>query len=136
MDKKAFLKTLEATIAIIIMLGFLVVLLPRITEKETAIPADISLVQEKVLREIEFNNTLRNEILSGSNPDASSYPITFNFINSTIPPTLDFTISVCIDSSCPIPPLPEKTVYAKNLIVASTLTIYDQRLFRLFIRRK
>ncbi len=135
MDKKGFLKTLEATIAIIIMLGFLIAILPKITNNEKAVPADVSLVQEKVLREIEFNNTLRSEILSGSTLDPINYPITYNFISDVIPETLNFTFNVCT-INCPIPSLPEKTVYAKNLIISSNLTLYDQSLFRFFLWRK
>lgn len=54
-DKKGFVHTIEAVIAIVIVLIFIFTALPR-ESQEQRVPDNIKLIQEKVLYEINSND--------------------------------------------------------------------------------
>ena len=128
-NKKGYMKTLEAVIAVIILISFLLALLPR-EEAKPETPQDIQLLQDTVFTTIQNDNYYRACVLSNNLNCITS------FINSTFPYTLEFDAKICDLTSCPEPDLPDKSVYVSDLIISSNLTEFDTRLLRLFIWRK
>ncbi len=73
MNKKGYLRILEAIIAIIIVFTAVILVLPK-TEKNTGkIPPDLELTANAILKEIQNNNEFRKCVLGGrvTYPDGS-----------------------------------------------------------------
>ncbi len=66
MNKKGFLKILEAIIAIIIVLGFVIAILPSKIKNTAGIPPDLEETTNSILKEIQTNSKFRNCVLGGS----------------------------------------------------------------------
>ena len=113
MNKKAYMKTLEAIIAIVVFLSVLVFTISSTRDNEPLIPQDIQLVQDTILSSIETGEKLREESFNNNLTEIN------NFINATTPLNMVYNYSLCIDNpACPIPTtdLSEK-VYADSLIM-------------------
>ncbi|MBT4334289.1 hypothetical protein HOD61_00535 [archaeon] len=113
MNKKAYMKTLEAIIAIVLFLGVITILLSSNKEIETGVPQDMVLIQDTILNTIQENNTLRNYaiLLSDFNIDS--------FISSSIPVGIGYNFTLCDDiSSGGYPTSTEsEKLYADSLII-------------------
>jgi len=68
MNNKGFLKTLEAIIAIVILLGFILYIIPSGDEKDISKPFVVKNAQTYILDEIMYNVELRNCVADLSNP--------------------------------------------------------------------
>jgi hypothetical protein len=149
MNKKGFVKILEAVIAIIIIFIFIFTILPRESKVEK-IPENVRLFQERILSEIESNESLRQDVLKYKifkdeqiktiNTEILSYrkdkPAIDKFIRSNLYPTLDYNYTVCVDSGDSLVCNPDfvnlgndlknialptnKAVYAKSRIIANS----------------
>lgn len=64
MNKKGYIRTIEAIIAVVIVFMFLVTIVVRDNRAEPDVPKDIRLFQEIVLNEMENNKVYRDEILN------------------------------------------------------------------------
>jgi hypothetical protein len=86
MNKKGFLKIMEAIIATIIVLGFVVTIASNIKENKPAIPPDLEQTTNSILEEMQNNPEFRECVLGGSG--------TYNFGNQgqTTKPTV-----ICIN---------------------------------------
>ncbi len=129
-SKKGYMKTLEAIIAIIILISFLLALLPE-KEPQPKIPQDIRLLQTTIMNNIQNDEFSRQCILN-------DLPCVNDSISSIFPSTLKYTFTICdinIDN-CVATGLPDKSVYVSDLVVSSTLSNPNTRLFRLYIWRK
>ncbi|MBS3155175.1 hypothetical protein J4404_01615 [Candidatus Woesearchaeota archaeon] len=153
MNKKGFMVTIEAVIAIVIVLIFmLTTLLPK--TQEVKIPENIKLSQERIMQEIESREDLRQSVLN--------YPIPiFNyrldlleisqqrtqltsFIKSSLNnPLIDFNYTICSETNTNCVPefidksaqglyaeLPNKQIYAKSIMISSS---DGSRIFRLYL---
>ncbi|MDD5650986.1 MAG: hypothetical protein PHF86_11310 [Candidatus Nanoarchaeia archaeon] len=142
MNKKGFVKIIEAVIAIIIIFIFMFTILPQ-GNKVEKVPENIKLFQEKILDEIESNETLRQEVLeypvSVSTLQIISYRNNINidkFIKNNLYPTLEYNYTVCTDNNEVLICNPDflnlpteyenmklptnKAVYAKSRIIANS----------------
>ena len=153
-NKKAYLKTLEALIAISIFLIFLVTALAvnQPWNKDSTVPNDIKLVQDTILNKIESDEDLRNCMISDVQDDTVELSeecirTTLN-IEELIPPTLNSLIQICWQAQCPIPEegqfadvdgaYKEKTIYADSLIIQHTYenNLPETAVLRLYLWRK
>ena len=130
MNKKAYIKTLEAVAAILIIYIFTTSILARNIVKEASVPKDIELTQESVLNEIQSSDYYRNCALSNNK----------NCINSLLQSSIKnnsygYNFSICTVSICIVPSTPEKDVYANSLIVTANLTDYNTTSINLYIWR-
>ena len=64
MNKKAYLKTIEAIIAVVIILIFIFTVIPRERVPEASVPKNIEILQETITNEIENNEEYRQEIIN------------------------------------------------------------------------
>jgi len=135
-NKKAYLKTLEALIAIVLLLVFITTAL-NINKPETKqkTPDDIKLIQDTVFREIESNPDLRQALINNDD----SHQIT-DMIDDVMIETLNYKIQICTElnqDNCPsseivintIPDPQEKTIYSDSLLIREPSGIASMRLF-------
>ena len=113
MNKKAYMKTMEAIIAIVLFLVVITVLLTSNKDTNTAVPSDMILIQDTILNTIQENNTLRTFAVNLENNDINM------FINSTIPDGIGFNFTLCNNPNyCAYPTTSEsEQLYADSLIL-------------------
>ena len=122
-SKKAYIRTIEATIAVIMLFFFLFAISPSRTSSEPNVPENVKLIQEYVINEFQNNDTLRNYVIDN---DPSNDQEIDNFIQSVILSSgypLNYVTKITSPSTeIEIPAdIPSKTVYARTIIISSTL---------------
>ncbi len=124
--KNAYLRTIEAVIAVIIIFSFILVIMPKKPEV-LEVPTQIKTTQDFIFDEILNNQTIRQEIFSSAPRENLD-----NFLERTVEFPLNYTYTICSPDSqaCFVENLPQKTVYAKSIMV-SNLT--DYRIFRIYL---
>lgn len=126
-NKKGQVRIIEAAIAILMVLGFIIFI------QGSAPKADISgsvyMIEHQVLVEMEKNESIRDSVMkdevSGAVDYAKSRLGRYN---------LNFEMSVCpVDGSCTCKSCPEgKSIYGDNVIISSSLVNYSPRKLALF----
>lgn len=116
MNKKGFVKIMEAVIAIVIIFIFMFTIIPSYN-KVDKIPDNIELFQKEILSEIQSNESLREDVLSylltyidTNDQTEKKYSIntvmnyrndpTVNidkFIRANLPPILEYNYTVCTE---------------------------------------
>ena len=131
-NKKAYLKTLEAVIAAMILLLFIGEVLPHKTEDTASTPPDIETMQQTILKSISSRENLRACVLT------EDVPCIVSFINQIMKEGLSYSITITDASSSlelPITLPQDKAIYTKTLVISSTTTDYDPKLIRLHVWR-
>jgi len=130
-DKKAWLKILEAVIAILIIIGAVVYII-----SSNAPSKDISsLAYEKekyILNTIGKDSDLRSKIIAGDNRDVNSS------IQNLIPLSWGFQTNICdIKDICESANAPnDRDIYVSEVVITSDLNEYSPKKLRLFIWEK
>ena len=135
MNKKGFIRTLEAVIAILIVFVFIYVLMQGSLTSKSKTSDSIKSMEEEILRGISETESLRSEVVSldsnklGVNLAGSS-GIDYGFVEyveSNLPERFkkdgikNYALVVC-ETSCGIPPtLPDKEVYTTAIVITSSL---------------
>lgn len=134
MNKRGWIRIVEASLAIIIVLGVLLILN---TSNRSTSSIDLSEKIPALLDEIASNETLREEIVGISPEDIPQMEAKINNLMSKRinNPSLGYVVRICMmdDVFCPLSPLPEGEVYAGERIISSTLSEIDPRRLKLFI---
>jgi len=107
MNKKAYIRTLEAIIAIVIIFIFILSILPK-EQKIEGFPKEIDLTGNKVLDEIQNDKTIRKAVFSVSGKDngcsiegeGNDYNEVKSFAEEVIPETIGFEMMICNENSC------------------------------------
>ena len=137
-NKGGWIRIVEAFVAILIITGIVLMFLDRgYIAKEDA-SKKIFEVQDSILREIQINDTLRNQILDPAiippiNKSDSNFPndIT-NKIEFKIPSYLEWQAKICsIEDNCLLD-LGQKDIYSRSVIITTTQTNYNPRQLKLF----
>ncbi|MEW6063088.1 MAG: hypothetical protein AB1571_01825 [Nanoarchaeota archaeon] len=137
--KRGYLRTLEAVIAIILIFIFMYTITPKSEGKELKVPEGIKATQNAIFSGIQQSDELREDIYNADN-DAGAFGRFDGFIEGNIPAGYSYTFMLCnkggscwckdTGSSCTTPPsLPEKTVYAKSMLI----TVPGYKILRLYI---
>ncbi len=133
-NKKGFVKILEAVIAIIIIFIFITLIIPRKAQESTTIPREIRSTQDLILEGIQNDNSLRQAVLIDGQSTLSSY------ITPKIPQNIGVHFIICsINSPCVPAPniIPTKeAVYTKSLVIADNYAGNPSKLFKLYLWRK
>lgn len=156
MNKKGFVRTIEAIIAILIVLIFVFTIIPK-EKSDNEIPGNIKLVQDRVLNKIIVDNTLKKNVMEYYIPPSNDRTYTIDqlelmtqrvnlntfIIQSLVDmPMISFNFTVCRSNNADCSPdvidtsklnylkLPSEQIYAKSVMVANST---DQRIFRLFL---
>ena len=154
-NKKGYIRTLEAVIAIILVLIFIFSVLPKKQTEELKTPREIDLTSDRILSEIQYNEQFRQCVIEDISPinkpseKQTALECVNKFIesNKLIPTTLSYNITVCdIQVSnqdaynyCKESDLPEAkdlTIYTKRVILSTTLTDLQPKKVKLYIWRK
>ncbi len=122
MVKKAYLRTLEVIIAIVLVIGFLILITPKQQETQET-PSTIKESKKFIFNEILSNEELRSIILSNNAKKCSELGETNNlieFIKENTPVGYIYECEICTDqSSCTQLDLPLKNVYADSISISN-----------------
>jgi len=125
--KKAWLRIVEAFIAVLLIAAFLLTLYSTKAKKTDE---EIGKLQDAILNGVVQNNQLRIDILINKDTGVAS------FVKERLPSGLDFQVKICdVGDICSLDEyIPE--VYAKERIISSTLHDYKPRKLKLFVWKK
>ena len=130
-DIKAWLRIVEAFIAILIVMGVVLVVLSNQGAGKD-IGEDIYEKQRQVLNIISKNNGMRAYVLAGNNAEIN------NFISDMVPANWNYAIEICdLDSICNSVSTPnDKEIYTTEVVITSTLNDYNPKKLRFFVWMK
>jgi len=121
MDNRGYTKTLEAILAIIIVLVVVYITIPKNDESAPEVPLVVEDAQRFIISGISNNDSLRASILTSSDNDTLSAELG-EVIESHVPPNYDFVCAICPNTNPCIMLTPlEKSVYMSDVFIASTL---------------
>lgn len=131
LDRKAWIRIVEAFLAILIIIGAVLIIISR-QEPKIDISQDVYEKQRQILDVISKNNSLREKIIIGENLEVN------NIILKLAPGSWNFAINICeLDKICSNPvestEIYEKNVYVTEVIVTSNLTKYSPKKLRFFV---
>ncbi|MBT3395104.1 hypothetical protein HOA59_03145 [archaeon] len=128
-NKKAYMKTLEAVIALVIFLMAITFTITVHESDQPAVPQDIELLQDTILNKIEYNETLRAQAFA-----EDTVQMDF-FINNTVQTNIAYNFTLCTDTAvCTIPTSTSEIVYSDSLIMVNNNS--DVVLVRLILWKK
>jgi len=137
-NKKGYLKTLEAVLAIVLILIFTFAITPKPEISQEA-PYTITASQEFIMHEIETNDNIRTLLMNADNDFHSAFEAVDNLISYNLPPGYDYTFGICNQSACysNITPIAvERSVYASDVLVSSNGSMQKPMIIRLWVWKK
>jgi len=125
-NKKGWIKILEAVIAILLITSVVLVVINRGYIERRDISSKVYAAELSILREIQLDDNLRNDILEVIPPsewDDESFPLSVkNKIVSRTPNYLYCEAKICeMYGICGLEKYPEKDVYAQSVTITTTL---------------
>ncbi|MBU2576678.1 MAG: hypothetical protein KKF50_03070 [Nanoarchaeota archaeon] len=142
-NKRGWITVLEATIAVLLVSGVLMIVYVRQGTDESPVQDYIFSLQKQILSDISFRSDLRTYVLEENE-------IALNeFVNSKVPPAYGYSVKICnLDGSTGFCKLNEtevietreKALFIEELIVSAELdptipgdSIYEPKKVKLFI---
>lgn len=134
-NKKGWIKVLEAFMAIVMLLGFVLLMLGQMNSNTNK----TSLTEKnniKILRGVETNLTLRNAVLLSEVPKTSNetgFPTELkNYVGKNSLSGEECLLSVCApESNCEMSDI-TKQVYSSEILIFSNSTYYSPRKLKIF----
>jgi len=128
MDKKGYIRTLEAIIAIVIIFGFIISILPKETKNEAKVPEEVELTMKKILDGIQAKEDLRLAVKIRD--DVSLTLLKNTIINPLVPQAMSYCFwvsdipnKVCKDGGSSLPS--DKTIYTQSrFLKEGTIILY------------
>ncbi|MFH1332377.1 MAG: hypothetical protein ABIH63_03795 [archaeon] len=121
MNKKGYLKTLEAIIAIILLLVVVYTVIPKYIEPRPEPPIAVQDAQRFIVNDISSDDELRATILT-STDDALISSGVEKVVREHMLPNYDFVCAICPQTSACVMPSPlDKSVYMSDVFVASSM---------------
>jgi len=119
-DKKAFVRTLEVFIAVVVTFIFINFVIPLRTA------TDVTASSTHILEVLEQNDDFRDCVVE--------YNITCinNSIDYYLPDAYSFTFNVSDDPNIGVPDLPRKEVLVDSIFVAGNISAYTPRIVRVY----
>lgn len=131
LGKKAYIRTMEAVLAIIILLIFVYTVIPRQPIQESNIEdVNIKLIQDHVFFELANNDELRSDIISKNNESLND--LITNIINQR------YNYEIAINDLGGSLILPgnissDKAIYVRSAVVSTNKTEYDPKIVTLYL---
>jgi len=118
-NKRGWIRIFEAVIAILLLLGFVMFIINRQTEK-VDFSGSVHTLLSTVLDEASGNLNIREAVFEKDNATV------INFISSRLPAGLNFTINICnATGPCLLPIIkPGVEIYADDLLISTNLVSY------------
>ena len=124
-NKKGFMKTIEALIAVLMLIGFLVYILPSGEEEEKA--TDLEVFMDGVLDTFMYDQYYR---VCAIERDLDCLT---GFINESISYAYSYKLQFCDGMDCIVPSdLPDENVYVEDRLISSSFEEKNMVLVRLF----
>lgn len=128
MNKKGWVRIVEAFIAILLVAGVLLLVYSKQVVRDK--DEEIIKIMDGILSEIVNNNHLRQDVMNNNTKNIT------NFVEGRLPGFLNFTVRICnIDDICGLESYKADT-YAREKIVSSTLQEYNATKLKLFVWEK
>lgn len=123
---KGWIKILEAFIAILLVSTVLLIVITQGYLGEKDISSQVYDIEIAILREIQLNDTLRDDVLDIVPPiewGNSTFPQGIkDKINSRVPSYLECNAKICwLNESCGLSEYPKENVYAQAAAITTTL---------------
>lgn len=136
-NKKAWLRIVEVSVAVILFLGVLLIFVGQYDSQK--ISEEIYIVQEGILREIQINDGFRNTILSTEDSELPVTDFTGEYekikqrIDGELPQYLECDEMICNPKSeCKKDFDSSKSIYADSIVISTNLTEFKPRRVKLF----
>lgn len=123
MNKKAYLRTIEVSIAIILTFIIAYFLIPS-----SSIPSDIKSIS--ILPVLEQDPGFRNCV---TNYD---FNCTENYLRDFVPPQYDFAFDLTQDPDFSHANLPEQDIYTESIYMSGNINLYNPKIIKLYYWRK
>jgi len=132
-DRKAWLRVLEAFLAVVIIMGVVLFIMSK-QERKVDITDIVHERQDKILNIVSKNETLRSAII-GTGPANEDDLIVLNSeIERMIPASWNFSTYICEPNDiCNMKTPNDRDVYVSEVLITSNLSTYNPRKLRLFI---
>ncbi len=124
-DKRGWIKIVEAFVAILLVAGVLLIVINQGYIGKKDISSQVYDVEVSILREIQLDDALRDEVLNSGEPpiEWDDFPPNIkDKITDRTPNYLDCGAKICwMDEICELDEYPEKDVYAQSVAITTTL---------------
>jgi hypothetical protein len=151
-NKRGWMRILEATIAVLIVTGVLIVVYSRQVDRGVD-PVDyFRNLQGQILADISINSGLRVSVLNVTNDEAGdpNFDVIHDFVLGRVPDFVEFSIAICnlssesdncMMNSADVIKTLDKSVFVEDMIISSDLgdgsgAIYIPKNFRLYMWEK
>ncbi len=142
-NKKGWIRIVEAFVAILLIAVVVLIVIRQDQTERKDTSSNVYTLMVSILRDIELNNSLRNEIV---NILDSSLPVEWNEFNVSAPQTaaritgktpgyLECVGKICATNDTCLLSQNQKLdaeIYAESVVISSTLQTYNPRLLKLF----
>lgn len=133
-NKKGWIRIVEAFVAILLIAGVLLIVINQGYIGKKDISEKVYGVEISILREIELNDQMRNELLfvdlSVTHEPPSSVK---NKISNSIPDYLSCDSRICpLNEICTLEGPAETNVYAQSVAITANLSTYNPRQLKIF----
>jgi len=122
MNKKAYLRTIEVVIAVIITFAFVYFVFPRSQTPEEKVNLD-------VLKVLENNPGFRNCLMS------DDYNCTASYLKDYVPKNYDFVFDISENPEIMRVNLPEKNINTETIYIAGNITLYSPKFLKIYYWR-
>jgi hypothetical protein len=131
-NKKGYLKTIEAVVAILIILGFIYVITPKQHLPKETTPQSVESAEEFVINQALYNSTYRNCIVINDRAciDAlvkKNTPLGYNYQFEMCD-----TSTSCLQKLNIILPI-DKSIYSKNVFISQEQGVINPKVFRIYM---
>ena len=142
-NKKGWIKIAEAFFAVLLLAGISLVVLNNNQNKNIdTVSSPVETFETSLIREIELDSVLREEILATSGEmewDAfpTEAPLTKTKIENEVPGFLECTAKICsVSSSCVLIEDTEKSIYVHSVIITANGNQFNPRMLKVFCSNK
>lgn len=135
MNKRGYMKTVEAVVALILVLAVIVTIINRNQEEIGATtPREIKIAQDTINNMVQNDEDLRRAVLLNQSGVLQT-ELDEYFQNYE---TLTYNFTICDTAYCPsLEGLPkDKSIYVSNLIISSVHNETGHGVFKLYLWRK
>ncbi|MCX6711946.1 MAG: hypothetical protein NT139_02835, partial [Candidatus Woesearchaeota archaeon] len=131
-NKKGYLKTIEAVIAILIILGFIYIITPKQHLPEETTPQSVASAEEFIINQILYNSTYRSCIVSDNRPCID------NLVKKNSPSGYNYQFEMCDTSTSCLQELNitlpiDKSIYSKSILVSQEKGLISPKVFRVYM---
>jgi|TARA_B100001971_G_C18077212_1_gene476322 hypothetical protein len=139
-QKKAWIRIIEAFVTILLITGILLIVLNKGYISKNDNSEKIYEDEQVILREIQLNNSLRQEILN-----IGVLPVEWNNLSENVknkiifetPSYLNCEAKICsVNEICVLNEISNKDIYVQKTIITATLEKNNPRQLKLFCWRK